>query len=157
MHFRYGYAIERPEWYARALLDAGYTWIHRDAFTEAGSDATNLDIHAANMGIGSLQPALELGREFVFTGGTHMRVYARGGYTRVLSGDKTSLVASFVGAPSAVTPFSVSQSWDTSYTDLTGGLDLISDKGYVFRFSYTDSTSDRAKTRAGTVKLSVPF
>jgi hypothetical protein len=153
-HVRYGYAIEGANWYLKPGLDAGYTSIKRDAFQESGAGAANLVVAAESNDIFAMQPMLEFGGELPFDNGTRLRLFGRGGVTRIVSGESINLTAGFEGAPSTAAPFTVSQLLDKRTVNLTAGLDLIGANGTVLRIMYTDTKSDYAHSQVANLKVS---
>ena len=156
-HLRYSFLIEGAKWYAKPLVDAGYTSIRRGSFQESGAGATSLSVEAESNHITTLQPMLEFGGEMITDGGAKLRLFGRAGLTQLLSGEHTELTATFQSAPIAATPFTVSQSLDKRTRDLTAGLDFLGANGAVLRVSYTDSESDSAESRGANLKLSLPI
>jgi uncharacterized protein with beta-barrel porin domain len=156
-HLRYGYAIEGKRAYVRPLLDAGFTQIRRDAFTETGSGPTNLVVEGSSDEIVTLQPAIEIGGEVGLPSGAKMRGFVRGGVTRLLSGEDVSLTARFESAPLDIAPMTFTDSLDKQSTDLAAGIDVLTASGLALRLMYSSTESDHAKTQMGTLKVSAGF
>jgi hypothetical protein len=156
-HVRYGYAIEGKHAYLRPLLDVGYMTISRGGFTEEGSGPTNLVVDASSDELFTLQPALEIGGEVGLPSGARMRGWARGGVTKLVSGEDVGVMARFESAPEGVAAMSFSHSLDKSSTDVAVGIDVLTQGGFALRLMYSRQESENARTEVGSVKVSGAF
>jgi len=156
-HARMSHDYEHENiWYLRPLIDAGFTYVYHGSFNEQGAGAANLNVESGDNTLVSLQPGLELGREFATAGGTLIRPFGMIGITQYLSGTTPGISASLQGSPVGTT-FTVESEMDKTYADLDLGVDILSAKGTTFRVNYSGQFSENSEFHSCGLKLSVPF
>ena len=158
VHVRGSYDFERDKgWYLRPMIDAGVTYVQRGGFTEQGAGAANLNVASGSNTAVSLQPSLELGREYVAANGTLIRPFAMFGVTRFLSGTTPAITASLQGAPAGLAPFTMEGRMDRTYGDVGLGVDMLTRDGMTFRLSYSGQFSSHSSYNGLSLKLAISF
>jgi outer membrane autotransporter protein len=154
---RVAYDFTGDAWYLRPMLDVDYAHQRVDAFRERGAGSLDLVVEEQSGDYFALRPAIEVGREFSFEGGTALRPFARIGTTQVLEGETQLLRARFAGTPAGVGPFTSDVAGDDSFTDVTLGFDLLRAKGLSVRFGYLGQFSSRSDLNSVGLKVWMPF
>ncbi|HVS26486.1 MAG TPA: autotransporter domain-containing protein [Burkholderiales bacterium] len=144
-------------WYLRPLIDVGITYVYHSAFNETGAGAANLNVKSGDQTLVSLQPGLEVGREFKTGGGILIRPFGMVGVTQFLSGTTPGITAVLQGAPAGTAPFTVTSEMDKTYANLSVGVDTLSVNGITLRVSYTGQFSTHSEFHSASLKLSIPF
>lgn len=143
--------------YVRPMVGVGVTRVLRNAYGESGAGGANLQVEKEWDTFVSLHPAIEFGGEHALEDSTLLRPYLRLGLTRFLSDNDRHITASLQGAPAGVEPFTVVTKSDSTYADVSLGLDVLTKKGATVRLDYTGQFSSHSSANAVWVKLSMPF
>jgi len=144
--------------YVRPMIGLGVTHVWRDAYSENGAGAVNLNVAKARDTYVSVHPAVEVGHERKLgDGDTLVRPYARLGLTHYVGGNEGNFTASLQGAPAGIGPLMVTSQADTTYTELSLGVDILKKNGFTARLDYTGQFSSTSAARALWMKLAMPF
>jgi uncharacterized protein YhjY with autotransporter beta-barrel domain len=154
---RLAYDFTGDAGYVRPMLDVDYAHTRVDAFRERGAGHLDLVVKQQSDDYLALRPAIELGYEFRFEGGTALRPFARVGTTQVLEGETQVLRARFAGTPAGVAPFASDVAGEDSFTDVTLGFDLLRAKGVSVRFGYLGQFSSKSDLNSIGLKVWMPL
>jgi hypothetical protein len=146
-----------PNFYVRPMVSAGVTRVSRKSFKEKGAGGANLDVARENDTIVTIQPAVEFGGERQLRDGSLLRPHLRVGVTHYLGSNDRKITAIMQGAPEGVTPFTVTNRADRTYTDLALGVDVVKTNGATVRLDYSGQFSRKSSANAVWVKFSMPF
>ena len=160
-HLRAAYQIGQGPWYAKPMVDFDVTQVHLDGFTERGSGAA-LRVSGSDETVLSATPALEIGYQTVFAGGTVLRPFVRGGVT-FYGDDDFALRSGFVFAASGVPSFVTTTELGDVVGDVSAGVTLLGAPGAFFgpkatvTLGYDGRFGDRFDEHAVGAKASVKF
>jgi uncharacterized protein with beta-barrel porin domain len=146
-----------PNHYIRPLIDLGFTRVDRESFNEKGAGGANLNVQGEINNFTTLQPAVEIGGEIGLTSGTLVRPYARVGATLFLNNNDHEITATLQGAPESVAPFTITTESDSTYADVSLGVDIISKKGFSYRAVYVGQFSENSSSNYVGFKFGIPF
>ena len=156
-HLRLAHTFERATWYLRPMLDGTVSYDDMGGFIESGVGGANLKVAGRDETTVSARPALEIGGELSFSGGTLARPYLRAGFLQFFSGTTSEITASFQDAPVGVAPFTVSNKLDSTMADLSAGFDILTTGEMVLRLEYSGLYSSNVSSHTGGFKFSYPF
>jgi hypothetical protein len=153
---RVAHTIDNASWYWRPLLDTKIQKTRFGDFQEQGAGANNLNVVAHSDTFVVVEPAMEMGRDF-HQSESVLRLFARAGVARLVSGGSVTLNATLQGAPQSVAPFAANQSTDKTVADLAAGVDVITSSGLVLKVGYEGQLSSHGSQYSMNAKLSIPF
>jgi hypothetical protein len=156
-HLRLAQVFEQSNWYLLPMVDAGVTYVNIGGFDEVGAGVLNLLVAGHSETYFNLQPALEIGAEFSLDDGTLIRPFIKGGINQFLGDPTPEVTAVFQGAPAGVAPFTVAGDIDTTFGEVTVGLDFMDVSGAVLRLNYEGRYSSNTEQHGGSLKVLVPF
>ncbi|MEZ5865972.1 MAG: autotransporter outer membrane beta-barrel domain-containing protein [Geminicoccaceae bacterium] len=119
--------------------------IRMDNVDENGPPAEALDVDSQTETFLSLEPALEIARDFALAEGWWLAPRASVGFTRFLTGNEPNVQASFAAAPGAG-GISGKSSLDRTYLDFGLGIDLVGKRGLTFGTSGFARLGDDTET-----------
>ncbi len=150
------YVFGAPSLYYKPMLDAAVTTVDLGDVNERGAGGASLAVNGADHTVFSITPAVEFGTEWWWSNGTLVRPFVRAGVTWY-SEDDVSVAASFSGAPSGVSPFTIVAEADDVQADIAAGVELITAEDSSVRVFYDGQFGDRIAVQAAGFKASVKF
>ena len=150
------YVLGSQSLYYKPMLDAAVTGVDIGDVRERGAGGASLLVHGADHTVFSLSPALEIGSEWWWSNGTLVRPYVRAGFSWY-SEDDVTVAASFSGAPSSVSPFTIIANTDEIQADVAAGVEMISGENSNLRLFYDGQFGDRIAVHAAGFKAGVKF
>jgi outer membrane autotransporter protein len=159
--FRAAYQVGTGPWYAKPMVDIDVTQVHLDGFTEHGSNAA-MRVSGSDETVFSATPALELGRQSAFAGGTLVRTFVRGGVT-FFGDDDFALRSNFVFSAGGVPSFTTVTSLGNVVGDVSAGVTFLAAPGSFFSanssvtLSYDGRFGEDFQDNAVAAKASLKF
>ncbi|MFD0985988.1 autotransporter outer membrane beta-barrel domain-containing protein [Methyloligella solikamskensis] len=149
------YVLGSPTLYYKPMIDAAVTNVDLGNIKEHGAGGASLAVDGDHT-VFSLSPAVEFGTEWWWSNGTLVRPYVRAGVTWY-SEDEVTVAASFSGAPSSVSPFTIVADTDNVQADIAAGVELITAGNSSVRVFYDGQFGDRVAVQAAGFKAGVKF
>jgi outer membrane autotransporter protein len=155
LRLRLAQAFGTPSLYIKPLVDFDAVGLRRGAINERGAGALNLHVQGQTDWVASAAPAVELGTQWA-EGGYTWRPYVRAGVL-FLSKDSFSATASFEGAPSGVTPFTVISPVDQTLAEVSAGIEAWQGKTYSLRLNYDGRFGSHTTENGGALEMRMTF
>jgi hypothetical protein len=156
VHARLGYTVNMGDWYIRPMIDLNATYLDFGGFTETGAGGAGLSVQGDDEWVLGVSPAIEVGAEVDIDAATIARPFVRIGGT-FFNDNAFALSSSFLGAPAAAGPFTVTSQFDDAYLDLSAGIDVLTLDGLEIKLNYESRFSDDSEQHGGGVKVGVKF
>ncbi|ODA66240.1 Autotransporter beta-domain protein [Methyloligella halotolerans] len=150
------YVLGNPGLYTKPMIDAAITNVDLGNVNEFGAGGAGLALRGVDHTVFSISPAVEFGTEWWWSNGTLVRPYVRAGVTWY-SEDDVTVAASFSGAPSSVSPFSIVAESDDVQADIAAGVELITAGNSSVRVFYDGQFGERIAVQAAGFKAGVKF
>jgi len=150
------YVFGAPSLYYKPMLDAAVTNVDLGDVNERGAGGASLSVNGPDHTVFSITPAVEFGTEWWWSNGTLVRPFVRAGVTWY-SEDDVSIAASFSGAPSSVSPFTIVAETDDVQADIAAGVELITAGNSSVRVFYDGQFGDRISVQSAGFKAGVKF
>jgi uncharacterized protein with beta-barrel porin domain len=155
--FRAAYLIDRETWYVKPLIDLNLMRVNLNSFAEQGAGGANLIVSGSGQTVFSASPAVEIGAQTTFQGGTQLRPFAQLGLS-VFSNTDFPVNAAFAGAPAGAGSFQVTTEIDTLTADVAAGADLfLPDNPWAFKLAYAGHYGSRVRDTGFRLKASIRF
>ena len=138
------------------MLDAAATRLDLGGFSETGGGAANLTVASSKQTVYTIAPSLEIGTQWWWSTGTLVRPFLRGGATWYENGN-LALSASFLGAPTGVSPFTIATKMDDVMGTVGAGLDVITGTDTVLHLTYDGQFGLTTQINAVALKGSARF
>jgi uncharacterized protein with beta-barrel porin domain len=153
---RAAYVLGSPALYFKPSLDASLTRLQLSGFTEEGGNGAALTADGQGQTVFALAPIVESGTEWWLGNGTLVRPLIRAGAVWYDNAD-FALTAGFADAPSGVQPFTINSKIDEVMGVVGAGVDVISGKETVLRFSYDGQFGETTNVQIVGIKGSARF
>ncbi len=147
------YLFDLGTFYVKPMIDAGFSHIIRDEFTEQGGKGAGLSVAGASNDVWSVSPAVELGTQ-VRISEYSLRPFVKLGATFIDPAEST-VTASFVGTPAAA--FATTARYDSTLMDVGTGFALLDANGAALRMQYDHKAGPTTAQHSISVKGSLPF
>ncbi len=143
--------------YVMPRLAFGYDHYFSSSFTESGGSGLALAVETESQTYWSVEPAVEIGGEFMAAESLRVRPRLGLGVTQYLNRPSSSLQAEFAGGSGAATPFGASTAYDRTWGEIEAGLDVFTGVGATVRAGSYALLSANSTFYGGTLKVEVPF
>jgi len=143
--------------HVRPVMEVSVTRFDQHGHEEQGAGPLNLRFEDQTQEVIRLRPSLEFGGTFAAGSGVEVRPWAAVGVSHVIGGDMPSIMAEFAAAPGGVGPFETAQPLDAMLGDVRLGVDVVSDRGFSARLSYSGQFGDKTEAHAFGVRLTQRF
>ena len=149
--------FEFDTWYLRPRLDLGVTQLKADRATETGLGAASLVLNKFDETHSWVRPAVEAGTEIQLESESRIRFNLDFGAQQYLSGNTTSVRASFAGAPESADPMRLGSDLGDPRFGSSVGVDYLMPDNAVFQLYYQRNWSDNRNTDTVRFKFAFPF
>jgi len=145
-------------WYVKPALELEADQVHLGAVHETGgAGGVNLIVGGRTEQSATVRPTLEVGGEFANGRNTILRPYLKVGVSELVAGASPALSASFDGAPASVAPFVIHGRRDQTLADVSGGVELVNDKGASLKGQVFGDYGAHTSNEGVGLKLTIPF
>ncbi|MBW8640827.1 autotransporter outer membrane beta-barrel domain-containing protein, partial [Hoeflea sp. WL0058] len=151
------HAFVRGDWYLKPRVDIGFDHVNMNGFTESGAGGASLTIDDNAQTYYSIQPSIEIGGEIAAANGVLFRPSVSVGLTQFLGDASPSTTASFADTPAGIAPFTIGSEFDTTYFDVTAGLEVLATERLSLSAEGFGQFSDSITSYGGSAKLAIRF
>ncbi|MBW8640303.1 autotransporter domain-containing protein [Hoeflea sp. WL0058] len=151
------HAFVRGGWYLKPRVDIGFDHVNMNGFTETGAGGASLTINDNAQTYYSIQPSIEIGGEIAAANGVLVRPSVSVGLTQFLGDAAPSTTASFSDTPAGIAPFTIGSEFDTTYFDVTAGLEVLATDRLSLSAEGFGQFSDSITSYGGSAKLAIRF
>jgi len=145
-------------WYVKPALELEADQVHLGGVHETGgAGGVNLIVGGRTEQSATVRPTLEVGGEFANGRNTILRPYLKVGVSELVAGASPALSASFDGAPASVAPFVIHGRRDQTLADVSGGVELVNDKGASLKGQVFGDYGAHTSNEGVGLKLTIPF
>ncbi|MBW8640676.1 autotransporter domain-containing protein [Hoeflea sp. WL0058] len=151
------HAFVRGDWYLKPRVDIGFDHVNMNGFTETGAGGASLTINDNAQTYYSIQPSIEIGGEIAAANGVLFRPSVSVGLTQFLGDAAPATSASFADTPAGIAPFTIGSEFDTTYFDVTAGLEVLATERLSLSAEGFGQFSDSITSYGGSAKLAIRF
>ena len=152
---RLAYSFGATGFYVTPMVDAGFTYVDLDGYTERGAGALNLIVSSSDQWIASAGAAVEIGSTITNETMTY-RPYMKAGVA-FLSEDSFQTSARFAGTPADVAAFKINSHFDDVYAELSAGIQMFGGQGLNLRLNYDGRYGENSEQHGIDAKLTVNY